>query len=258
MRLCTALFIMFLACVMTSGAFAGTFYARGTHYAGKTDIWSYDVGNQLFDDGLHEDGDAADGVFGAFVTSDQPPGFHEFKIANADWTQNYPLNPEYPLANAVLFTFEPGEVIHFRLDTNALTNGWQPAEYAVACSHFTWPGSAFELIGSPPELGSWLQGVPAFFAEGVWYAVVTIAEPGLHEYKFRFPGTWEVCNIGIHYNMFLGDNFSFETNEPLTTLRFEFNPQDGRARATDEGVITTREGTWGAFKNTYRLQRAGS
>ena len=52
------------------------------------------------------------------------------------------------MANAILYLLNPGETIHFRLDTNTRGDGWQPAANAVACSHFTImiPGYEFELV----------------------------------------------------------------------------------------------------------------
>ena len=242
--------------VWTAGvsASAGPYYARGTFYAGTGEIWGFDSGNELFDDGLHGDEAAGDGIYGGFVIPNQEIGFHEWKIGTADWSENFPLNPIYPMANAVLYLLNSGEAIHFRLDTNTLADGWQPASNAVACSHFDipWPGYDFELIGSPPELGEWLSGIPVVMGEFLWIANATIAEPGHHEFKFRVIDSWDFCNLGIHYNMFRGENFTFETTEPQTTVRFEFNVVDGRARAVQQGPVGTDNLTWGQVKGLFR------
>jgi hypothetical protein len=248
-------FIFFLAltaAIATPALAAGPYYARGSFYAGTGAAWGYDAGNEMFDDGLHGDGAAGDGVYGVYVTADQAPGVHEWKIANADWTENYPNNPAYPTQNAVLFMLTAGEMIHFRLDANTLGDGWQPATNAVACSHSLAPDATFELIGSPPELGGWQNGIPATMGETLWITSAVIADPGSHAYKYRVIGTWDVCNIGIHYNMFIGDNFTFETTNPMTTIRFEFNPIDGRARAVPEGIIATEDVSWGQVKGLFR------
>ncbi len=246
--------VLFLIAVSATSALAGPYYARGTYYAGSVETWGYDAGNELFDDGNHGDGAADDGVYGVYVTADQEPGPHEWKIATADWTENYPNNPAYSMANAVLFLMNPGEVIHFRLDTNTVDDGWQPATNAVACSHFNIPlaGFEFELIGSALELGEWLIGTPVVMEEEFWFANATIAAPGAYEYKFRVIGTWDFCNLGIHYNMFRGENFTFETTEPLTIVRFEFNVVDGRSRAVFEGFVGVEDITWGQVKGLYR------
>lgn len=246
--------ILVLIVMTGTTALAGPYYARGTFYAGSGEPWDFDAGNELFDDGNHGDGAAGDGIYGAFVTADQNDGPHEWKIANADWTENFPLNPMYPMANAVLFLFSPGEVIHFRLDTNTLEEGWQPAANAVACSHFRipFPGYEFELIGSAPELGEWLSGIPVVMEDDLWFAFATIGAPGYYEFKFRVIGTWDFCNLGVHYNMFMGDNFSFETVDPLTVVRFEFNPVDGRARAVLHGSVAVDQASWGQLKSLFR------
>lgn len=246
--------ILFILATVTGSAIAGPYYARGTYYAGTGEIWGVDSGNELFDDGLHGDGVAGDGVYGAYVTADQDVGPHEWKIATEDWSENFPHNPLYPMANAVLFLMSPGEVIHFQLDTNTLGEGWQPETNAVACSHFDipLPGFEFELIGSPPELGEWLSGIPVVMEEDLWYAFATIGAPGAHEFKFRVIGTWDFCNLGIHYNMFRGQNFTFETVDPLTSVRFEFNPLDGRGRAVLETSIDVEKVSWGRAKGLFR------
>jgi hypothetical protein len=233
-------------------AHAQPFHARGTFHAGGGAIWDALPGNQLHDDGVHGDGLAGDGVYAGLVISDQPPGYHEFKIATPDWSQAYPSHPVYVFANAVLYTFFAGEAVRFRLDTNALGGGWQPAANAVACDHFTFPGATFELIGSPPELGAWNFGVPASLEGGVWKVHAPIAMPGHHEFKFRVTGTWDIANIGVHYNMFLGDNFTFETTVPETWIQFEFNPLDGRARAYPASPTPVARTSWGAVRRAYR------
>jgi len=251
----TILPILIIPWMVSASVLAGPYYARGTFYAGTGEIWGADAGNQLFDDGQHGDGAAGDGIFGALVTADQEVGIHEWKIANEDWTVNYPNHPTYPMANAILFLLNPGDVIQFRLDTNTLEDGWQPATNAVACSHFLIPlpgYDEFELIGSPPELGQWLSGVPVVMEEGLWYIPLTIAAPGIHEYKFRVIGTWDFCNLGIHYNMFRGENFIFETVDPMSRVRFEFNPLDGRSRAVVEGAVDVDRSSWGRVKSMFR------
>ncbi len=230
----------------------GPYYARGSFYAGSGEPWNFDEGNLLHDDGQHDDGAAGDGIYGGWVTADQEPGWHDWKIANADWTENYPNHPAYPLNNAVLTYFTPGETIHFRLDTNILGDGWQPAANAVACSHALPEEADFELIGSPPELGEWVEGIPVVMSEDLWVTPVVIAEPGFHEYKYRVVGTWDVCNLGRHYNMFIGENFTFETHEPQAAVRFEFHPLDGRARAVVEESVATEGMSWGGLKSVYR------
>jgi len=245
--------ITLLLLIPLGSAWAGPYHARGSFYAGSGEIWHADAGNELFDDGLHGDELAGDGIHGGWIKSDQPPGFHEWKIATADWSAAYPSNPDYPLANAVMVYGSASEYIHFRLDTNHRGEGWQPSSNAVACSHFAWPNEAqFELIGSAPELGDWLAGIPLVMDESRWTAFATIGTPGAHEFKFRVQGTWDYCNLGVHYNMYRGDNYRFETSAPQTLVRFEFDPKDGRGRAYVEGSVAAEPSRWGDVKALYR------
>jgi len=245
--------IAFLVGLVAVSVQAGDeYYARGTYYAGSGEPWDIDAGNQLHDDGLHGDDKAGDGIYGVYVKSDQPPGFHEWKIAKADWTENYPNNPMFPMSNAVLYTFFENETIHFRLDTNVATGGWLPVRHAVACSHHAPPDVVFELLGDGVELGEWTTGIIATLADDVWSVQVSICEPGTYAYKFRVVGTWDVCNIGIHYNMFRGGDATFTTLEPNRRISLEYNRIDGRVRAADLGPVETASETWGTLKQLYR------
>jgi hypothetical protein len=229
------------------------FYARGDYYAGMYDLWSFDAGNELFDDGLHGDGAGNDGVYGAWVTSDQPPGRHEFKIANADYTLNWPHDPANPTVNARLWTTVAGEVVHFRLDTNVVGDGWQPAQYAVATDHFAPPGTVFEVMGSDPETGNWFGTPLAAVQQGaLWRAVTRIAAVGDHEFKFRAAGLWDLCDFGRDYNLLTGLNFSFTTSQPGTEIAFELDTATGRGRAVQAGLIAVQSTTWGALKSRFR------
>lgn len=229
---------------------AGPYYARGDYYAGSAGLWSNDSGNQLFDDGLHGDGGAGDGVYGAWVVSDQPPGSHGFKIANADWSELWPHNPDASLDNGRLLTTTDGETIHFRLDLNALP-GWQPVWGAAACDHGMPAGATMEVMGSAPELGAWATPVPAVDDAGIWTAVVHLATPGDHEFKFRVAGTWD-WPFGAMYNLGSGVNFTFTTTVPGTAVRLRFNPLDGRGTAAEFDETPVRSTTWGRLKSLRR------
>ena len=229
------------------------FYARGDYYAGTQGLWNFDAGNELLDDGQHGDGAAGDGVYGAAVASDQAPGRHEFKIANADWSRTWPNDPRYPTVNAQLWTTVPGETVHFWLDTNLVGEGWQPTQHAVATDHFAPPGTVFEVMGSDPETGNW-SGTPlAAIPQGaLWRAVTTIAAMGDHEFKFRAAGRWDLCNFGRDYNLPTGLNFSFTTSQPGTEIVFELDTATGRGRAVQAGSIAVQSTTWGALKSRFQ------
>lgn len=234
----------------TTARAAGPYHARGSFYAGGGGTWNADAGNMLYDDGTHGDPVAGDNVHEADVVPDQPPGLHEFKLANFDWTENWPLQPSWPLDNARLFFTAPGEKLHFRLDLNVLP-GWQPEAGAVACDHGMPAGTVLELMGGAPELGSWNTPVPTVDDDGVWTTVVHIATPGPYEFKYRNAGNWD-WSFGRHYNMLIGDNFSFTTTVPGTAVRFLFNTRDGRGFAAEFDETPARPTTWGRLKSLYR------
>jgi len=52
--------------------------------------------------------------------------------------------------------------------------------------------------------------------------------------------------------MFISDNFTFETTSPMSEVRFEFNPIDGRARVVPEDIIATEDVSWGQVKGLFR------
>src|SRR5262245_54113465 len=72
--------------------------------------------NQFYDDGLHDDGAAGDGVFGAIVTVDKPAGGYRwwadsanhFSMTPSCWCTTGGWNP-----GARVYTTGPGDVIHF-------------------------------------------------------------------------------------------------------------------------------------------------
>lgn len=245
-----ALVVTLVALAAPAAHAAGPYYARGSFYAGGGGTWNADAGNQLYDDGTHGDAVAGDNVHEADVIPDQPPGYHDFKLANFDWTENWPHHPSRPTDNARLLYTEAGEKLHFRLDLNVLP-GWQPEYGAVACDHALPPGLVLEVIGSAPELGSWVTPMPAVDDGGVWTTVVHIATPGYYEHKFRGAGSWD-WPLGVHYNMLMGANFSFTTVTPGTAVRFLFNPRDGRGYAAEFDETPARATTWGRVKSLYR------
>lgn len=252
--------LLVLACVAHAQIADGPYYARGSFYcsadllgipSGAGTCWGYADLLLLYDDGLHDDGAASDGVYGCWVTTNQPPGMLEFKLANADWTFNAPNVPQYALANGVLFTTSAGESVHFLLDTTTPAYGWVPA-VSVANDHGYPAGATLELIGSAPELGSWTTGVPASHEGTLWSAKVMIATPGSYEYKFRVQGTWSLANFGIAYNNAAGGNGNVTTTRTNEDVVFQFDERTGRIRAIDDANVPIRSATWGHLKTVYR------
>ena len=241
-------------------ALAGPYYVRGDFYChpGETgtsptdDCWGYDAGNEMFDDGLHDDGAANDGIWGASVVSDQPAGRHEWKIALPDWSENFPNSPINSIANAVLFTSGPGDVVHFRFDRNFLLDGWQPLYDAVQCDHALPPGTELEVIGSAPELGNWISGVPLTHAGRGYQHFVTIATPGTYEFKLRVAGTWDVAAFGYDYNNTSGRNAIITTTYANSDVLFQLDEQLGRVRGIELGPVPVQRKTWGQLKSLFR------
>jgi len=245
-------FVCFLLLLASPARADGPYYARGAYFAGATVPWSAEAGNQLYDDGLHGDAAAGDGIYGADVVADQAQGIYGFKIANIDWTENYPNQPQFPLSNARVYIEGPGDIVHFRLDTNTNADGWLPQAYAVATDQPAPPGLPYEVIGSAPETGAWNFGVPATQVGARLVAEAVIASAGAYEFKFRVVGTWDICNFGVRYNMLIGDNFTYTTTKPNSDVRFEFDLETGRGRAVEFDSTPVNATTWGRIKEIYR------
>lgn len=237
----------------------GPYYARGTFYcaAGLSGsmppdtCYGYGAPLQLFDDGVHSDGAAADGVWGVDVVCNQPGGLREFKIANAEWTFAQPTSPGYELQNGRVWTSGPGDVVHFRLDFTTPEPGWVPA-IGVAHDHPFPAGSQLELMGSAPELGAWSSGLIADHVGTIWQVIATIATPGSYEFKFRVVGTWNISNFGRDYNNNFGRNGTFVTTAPNTEMIIQFNELTGRIRAVPYADTPVTSRSWGLIKALYR------
>jgi hypothetical protein len=241
-------------------AAAGPYYVRGTFYchpgvndpAPGSTCWGWDAGNEMFDDGLHNDGQANDGVHGADIVCTEPAGRLEFKVATTDWSESYPTHPSFPLANAVVFTTGPGDVIHFTFDTRVMFEGWQPFFNSVATDHALPAGATLEAIGSAPELGSWNSGIPLHHVGSRWQRFVTIATPGEYEFKFRVTGTWDVAAFGYDYNNTSGRNAFLTTTFPNSDVFLQLDELTGRIRALELGPTQARRTSWSRLKSLYR------
>lgn len=152
----------------------------------------------------------------------------------------------------MLFTNGSGDVIHFRFDKRFLLDGWQPFAYAVQCDHALPPGAEFDVIGSAPEPGSWITGVPLFHAGRGYQRVITIATPGTYEFKFRVAGRWDVANFGLDYNNTQGRNAVVTTTYPNSDVAFQLDEQLGRVRGLELGPVPAHRTSWGQLKKLYR------
>jgi len=95
----------------------------------------------LYDDGSNGDVTPHDGVFTPLVTV-ATAGRHEFKVANEDWSVNYP-----PSGNSWLDTTAPDEVVTVTFDTNLYDDGWLPAPTSSASARKPGGWSRRRLAG---------------------------------------------------------------------------------------------------------------
>lgn len=250
-------------CATAGRVVAGPYYARGDYYCPGGACWAADAGNELFDDGLHGDGAAEDGVYGALVTATGAAGWYNFKIATTDWSQAYPTVPGFELANAQLYLTGPMELVQFTFDANIYTHDGlpdnvevgQPDRNIVWTDHALPPGAPLELMGSAPELGAWNSGklLVADTGERAYLqAWSSIATPGTYEYKFRTTGSWQVA-FGLDYTAPPGRNFIFTTRAPNRYLMFQLDPRSGRAFLVDlTDEVPVHPTTWSSLKALYR------
>lgn len=246
-RVATLLFTALLAIGLAGAAFAGPWYAKGDMYCGPG-CWNFDGGNELFDDGLHGDGAAGDGIFAGTVVTSELGGRHEFKIALADWSESH-----FPHCNLWVHTSGPGDAVLFTFDSNTYADGWLPASNIVWTDHYAPPGTTFEVIGGAPETGSWGSGVPATLAGGIWSKLVTIGAPGSYEAKFRATGTWDIMNLGNEgAGAPCGGNLAYTTTVANQDVLFEFNTATGRTRVTVQNPTDATKRSWGQLKTLYR------
>ncbi len=249
-----------LSLVLATTVRAQEWYVRGDFYCADSlndpgdaeGCWGWGVANELWDDGLHGDGLEGDGVLGAYVPCTAPAGRRMFKIARRDWSVSYPTVPSFPLDNAYVWVSGPGELVHFTLDTRFLLEGWQPYSPAVATDHPMPDGSELEVIGSAPETGAWLSGIPLQHSGQRWQRVITIATPGTYEFKLRVLGTWSVVAFGYDYNNPSGRNVVYTTALPNADVLFQYDETNGRVRAIELGQVPASQGTWGQLKTRYR------
>ncbi len=242
MKRVATLALAVLALAAPAAVFAGPWYVPGDY---MTPGWSFVAENEMFDDGLHGDGAAGDGLFGAYVLSDQI-GRKEWKVALSDWSQSY-----FPWCNMWVHV-NPGDMVLFTFDTNAHGDGWLPDQNFVWTDHYAPAGTMFEIIGGAPETGSWGSGVAADLVGSVWTKTIVIAAPGSYEAKFRAVGTWDICNVGIEgAGAPCGANMQYTTAMPNSEVRFEFNTLTGRTRVTVGNPVGTEPATWGQVKALY-------
>ena len=249
------------AWVVAAGILLSVSPARAQRYAlGDycTSCSSASAANQFYDDGLHDDGAAGDGVLGAIVTVDKPAGGYQWWVNSA---APPPFGLIYPScgcsmgAPARLYTAGPGDVIHFRLNGHSPGTGW--GGQAFACDHGLPSGahleaSYFIIENYPPT--PWFA---ATHVGSIWRTTVTVPTAGTSSIAFRAQED-HGAYFSQTYNAWCGCQpneqpyVRFTTTEPNSDVVLEFDEATGLQRATVLGPTPTHRSTWGAIKTIYR------
>ena len=191
-----------VAGLMTAGAMANPWYARG-EYNG------WDTSAQLTDNG--------GGYFTTTLTGLTAGARFNYKIANADWSASAPGSDGRIIADAA------GEISYHFWENTAWADGWMPAsEMRVG---YDDPGMfGWDLIGT---LDGW-TGTAMTAMGGGLYSIQLPLTAGPHEFKFREGGSWDIS---------IGDNFgNSAANNTLTVdnngdvWAFELDLPGGRWR----------------------------
>lgn len=215
------------------------------------------ISNQLYDDGLHHDGVAGDGEWGADIVSDVSPGLYSWYVAGPASINPEPLcDCAPPPALVYLWTNTQGEVVHFRVKAPPLN------EPSVACDHGAPPGSQFEVayVSNPPPPGwpgwSGAPGYPASQSGSLWTRVLTI--PAAGKYVVLIRSTDKRVGFSTVYNASCSCSFDelpwwrFTTTLPNTVIQFQFDDQTGYLTTTVLASTDVRARTWGSMKTIYR------
>jgi hypothetical protein len=198
------LIVLLVIAFLATPAMAQPWYARG-------DFNGWGTTNELVWDGSRYAGN---------VSLPGPAGsYFEFKVANADWSMNYPpdnVKMSYPALSSMNFYFYPGAATD--------SSEWFPRENRVG---FDVAGNGWKVIGG---MDGWSSATPMTdLGNGLYQLDLTIATAGHYEFKFRGTDDWEV-SIGAHFGRF-APNASFDTLTNNAVERFELDLPNGRARA---------------------------
>lgn len=217
--------------------------------------------NQLYDDGLHRDGAAGDGVWGADIVSDRSAGSYYFYFGSAFRDIQFPITQPCAPVAAWLWTSGPGETIHFQF------GGAHPAEVGVLGTWFPeWAGSSDHSIpaGAVVDFVLFGTGVPAGGFKvratkvgSIWSALwrspgwpydsaggtyFVLATPGQRFHQSYNGGCfWETLEVPVYWHAPAGQ-----------TVLFEFDEATGQFRNTTLGPTPGRRSTWGEVKAHYR------
>jgi len=225
--------------------------------------------NQLYDDGLHNDAAANDGIWGVDITSDQPAGSYWFRYTSnpTGTSSDYPKTQACtPTLVAQLWTTGPGDVIHFRLGgphTNPSGTYGKPGEwfpdYAMSADHATPPGAgiSFRLNSPVAPSGFWL--VPATRHGSIWLSEWRIPDELAHFGSLS--GTYWVSVIpGLNFT-YSYNAFCYYMDEDPTalwsltagrTMWLVFDETTGQFQSSVLAPTPIQRSSWGALKEHYR------
>lgn len=153
------------------------------------------------------------------LTGLTPGGMYLFKIANDDWSIQWPGNDARVMADP------QGEILFRAFDSDTWTDGWLPNN--VRRVGYSDAGHGWELLGTMTEwevnpLALTLDG------DGVYRGEVFLSA-GDHDYKFRITDSWDI-NIGADFSNSAA-NVTLNVASDATYL-FELDPLNGRHIAT--------------------------
>jgi hypothetical protein len=223
--------------------------------------------NLLFDDGLHQDSAAGDGLFGADIVIDRPAGSYQWIVGSTpDFGFPGTIWPDCPCSTPIsvyarLWTTGPGDVVHFTFDRRSSPFGsWIPSRNSVATDHALPSPPAF-TVGidfeydpriSPPQITA-----PATRSGSIWEAIVLIPIARSHPYAFYSTGvifmltyngacTTQGCSPGEQ------PTGRFTTTQANSYVRLQFDEALGRMRSEVLGPTPVPNRSWGTIKTLYR------
>lgn len=261
MRVLACLLALGLASLVSTDAHAD-YFAYGNLCSTCTTLGDH---NRFYDDGLHNDGAAGDGLLGATVISDVAAGSYGWMATSSisdifSWGSTLPACPCSPVnLQSTVWTQGPGDVIQLRIDTR--DNGWVPNP-SIASNR-----------GRPTTAPLMMRA--GFFGEDIFYypnfsefSALTTQVGTVWEATVFFPSP-----TGRHYGFVATDNsiiftlaystycgcFSgeqpmavFTTTEPNTFVQFQFDEFTGRMRAEPVVATPTQRTSWGKIRAMYR------
>ncbi len=178
-----AVFALGAIAALSSVAAAQPFYARGTFNG-----WAGTANELTLVSGNHYSG---------VVSGLNPGDRHEFKATNDDWSFNGPND------NVTARADSNGELeIHFWATTTH-NDGWLP-EGQPRTGYTDANQTGWEIMG---DWNGWSAPIASFsdIGGGIW-AATWASTGGVHEFKARRPGDWDV-SVGVNFG---GGNISYD------------------------------------------------